>query len=191
MTQLTRRQKLLGGAFAIVGVAWALDMLTGGQTPPPANAATGGLTQVANAPVVLDDAEIEAAIASLEADGIELPPLPFDQVPRDLFVPTAFMRSTLQPAELERPGEDEAADAIGMEPFEARHVLQGVLTGRVPLALIDGQLFRRGAELDGYRLVELREDCVVFEQDGRRVKLRVPQRTIEGTDLPAQPGPPN
>jgi hypothetical protein len=43
----------------------------------------------------------------------------------------------------------------------------------VPLALIDGTLYPAGAEIDGYRLVELQRDSAVFEQGESRVILRV------------------
>ncbi|MFQ5806301.1 MAG: hypothetical protein ACE5I3_07620 [Phycisphaerae bacterium] len=85
------------------------------------------------------------------------------------------MKTALAPADVAAAWRPGAPGEPASEPlsFEDRHELQGVLTGRVPLALIDGLLCRRGAEIDGYRLVELHREYVVFQRDGSRVTLRV------------------
>lgn len=173
MISLSRRQRWLGGALGIVVVAWAIDMLTGGQDPPMASAASAPASQLNAVSVPLDQAEVEAVIGMLSTDDVVRPPLSCDGVARDLFVPTAQMRAALATILPDSPSESACDDTENAQSFEARHCLQGVLMGRVPLALIDGRLYRGGAEIDGYRLVQLERDHAVFDHQGARVTLRV------------------
>jgi hypothetical protein len=177
MRSLSRRQKLTGAVLAVVSAVWTLDMLTGSSGPSLAGAAP--------APIVLsgptgpppDPADLRAVIGALQRERVTRTALPFDRVTRDLFVPTEHFKAVqTQVAESDPAWEGEAQAESGKEslPFEARHTLQGVLTGRVPLALIDGSLLREGAQIDGYRLVEIHADFVVLRQGAKRpVKLPV------------------
>jgi hypothetical protein len=182
MTSLSRRQKLVGGAFAIVACSWLVDMLTGGQTPASANAASSESLQANLAPEQLDPTLVQAVIASLASTDDRRPPLPFHEAKRDLFVPSTRMLTALGMTTPETTATSEGDQNVDQQPFETRHQLAGVLTGRVPLALIDGRLYRRGAEIDGYRLVELRDDYVVLQQGNSRVVLRVRQSGDPATE---------
>jgi hypothetical protein len=174
MSSISRRHKLFAGIFCLVAGAWGIDLLTGEQVPGAADAASSSALLVQPVVVPAGPADIETIVESLRDDSVTHAALPFDQTTRDLFVPTSRMKAILrvatQPAgESKTPGELEAR----LAPFDARHELQAVLTGRVPLALIDGRLYRSGAEIDGYRLIELRQDYVVLQRDESRVTLRV------------------
>lgn len=174
MSSISRRHKLLATIFGAVAVAWGIDLLSGGQVPGPADAASSSVFVAQPVVVPAGPADVETIIESLRDDNFTHAALPFEQSTRDLFVPTSRMKAILgvatQPEEESKtPGELEAR----LAPVDARHELQAVLTGRVPLALIDGRLYRRGAEIDGYRLIELCQDYVVLQRDGTRVTLRV------------------
>lgn len=173
MKPLSPRHKVLGGVFAIAAVAGGIDLLTGEPKPSPASAARSPAVAAEAVGLPPDPVDLDAVIESLRKDRAVRPALPFEQVTRDLFVPTARMAAALAPAAPARsaeprPPQQAEAEALA---FHERHELQGVLTGRVPLALVDGLLCRQGAEIDGYRLVELQRDHVVFERDGSRVTL--------------------
>ena len=140
-------------------------MLSGGPGPSPAEAGPSPALTSGPAALPPDPADLEALIEALQRDRGTRSTLPFEQVKRDLFVPTERFEAVLVPV----VGEDSE----GLAPFETRHELQGVLTGRVPLALIDGLLLREGAEIDGYRLVEIHADFVVLRQGREQVTLRV------------------
>jgi hypothetical protein len=176
MKPFSHRNKLLGGVFGLVAVVWGLDLLTGEAGPELVGAALPPVADAAPVPPPVDPPDLAAVMESLRGDHAARPLLPFDQVTRDLFVPTASMEAALARAASAsdlRAETSERQPVTEDQPFDARHSLQGVLTGRVSLASIDGNLVRQGAVIDGYRLVELHRDYVVFEREGSRVILRV------------------
>jgi hypothetical protein len=174
MTQMLTRHKLIGGVLGVVSAAWAVDVLTGEPGPSPANAALSppiATELVARPP---DPADLASVIESLRDDDVPRARLPLDAAMRDLFVPTPQMEAALEVASPATTApEPPATSATEPIQFETRHELQGVLTGRVPLAVIDGRLYPRGSEVDGYRLVELRRDCAIFQRGESQVTLRV------------------
>ena len=176
MKPVSRRHKLIGGVLAIVSAACALDMLTGEPGPSPADAATSIAQATHAAELPPDPDDLETLIESLTHEPAARTRLPFERVRRDLFVPTGRFRAALTSVIAEKAAAD-AREHEGVPqrplPFEARHELRGILTGPVPLALIDGLLVRRGADIDGYRLVEIHADAVVLQQGRERVTLRV------------------
>jgi len=184
MRRLSQRQKLLAGAFGLVAVVWTLDVLSADAGPDLANAAPLAAASGETAALAADPPDLEAVIATLQLDRTTRAALPFDDIKRDLFAPTPLLEAALVPAEPTEPTRADPAEKAKTDdlPFSARHSLQGVLTGRVSLALIDGDLVRRGSVIDGYRLIELHRDYVAFERDGTRVILRV-----ETVDRPKQP----
>jgi hypothetical protein len=176
MKPVSRRHKLIGGVFAIVAAAWALDMLSPATGPSPANAATSPVALGEPVELPPDPVGLEALIESLRRDPPIRTALPFEQVRRDPFVPTRRFEAALAPFAAEGSAERlPEGGRLVKKPltFEARHELRGILTGPVPLALIDGLLVRRGVEIDGYRLIAIHTDSVVFEQGRERVTLQV------------------
>jgi hypothetical protein len=177
MKALSRRQKVTLGTLAVVAMIWVVDLLTGGAGPSQADAATTPTVPHAPAEPTPAPDDLAGVIEALQREQVTRATLPFERVGRDLFVPTERFEAALSVARKAEGGEatDEpegpAHDAL---PFEDRHKLQGVLTGRVPLALIDGVLLREGAEIDGYRLVEIHADFVVLRRGpGKTVALHV------------------
>jgi len=176
MKALSRRQKLIGGAFALVTTVWTIDLLAGRQSPSVAGAtvSTAASTQPVNLPA--DPPDLEHLIEALSGSVVSAAPLPGEELTRDLFVPTPRVEEFVKLAAAAAvPEPQEAAEQRAEpEPFETRHVLRGVLSGRLPLALIDDVLYARGAEVDGYRLLEIHGDRVILQQGQSRVELRVP-----------------
>jgi hypothetical protein len=176
MKAISRRHKMIGGVFAIVSAAWALDMLSPAPGPSPADAATAPAALGKPVELLSDPVGLEALIESLRRDPPPRTALRFEQVSRDPFAPTGRFDAILTPlvGEGSSEGLGEGGRLVRKPlPFEARHELQGILTGPVSLALIDGLLVRRGVEIDGYRLIAIHTDSVVFEQGREQVTLHV------------------
>lgn len=176
MKPFSRRQKLIGGVFVIISTAWVFDMITGGPGPAPAAAAPALALPGQPAELPPDPADLQALIGSLLQNPPSRSLLPFERARRDLFVPTGRFQQALAPLVADGGAEEarERADSrTKPSAFEARHELQGILTGPLPLALIDGLLLPRGALIEGYRLVEIRADAVVFVKGQERLILRV------------------
>jgi hypothetical protein len=176
MKAISRRHKLIGGVFAIVSVAWALDMLTGEAGPSPAGGATATAMLGQPAELPPNPPDLETLVQSLLRKPQPRTALPFESVRRDLFVPSgpfeaAHLSILANKSAQPLPQEQNASEKT--QPFEAQHELQGILTGPVPLALIDGRLVREGALVDGYRLVRIDVDHVVLQQNNNQVTLRV------------------
>ena len=103
-----------------------------------------------------------------------------DQLQRDLFEPTAVMETAFTPVETNPPPElaaTAARSAVREADFQTSHNLEGVLLGRTPLAVIDGHVLAVNSDLDGYTLLEVQRDRVVFQQPatGARVVLELSQ----------------
>ena len=174
MTPISRRHKVLGGFLAVVAVLWALDTFYGGAKPKAVSAAglPQGPTPVAGRPPAAEPPDDAAGLPSLAQAYPALPHLGLDTVRRDLFVPTTLMSAVYEVPDVavgdasvtDRP----AADAV---PFEQRYRLQGVVTGRVPFAVVNGTPLPLGAPLEGRTLVEIHREHVVFQRGGSRVVL--------------------
>jgi hypothetical protein len=191
MTRLSKRHKLIAGALGLVSAAWLVDALTGGLEPrraiataaeqAPGDRSAGSGQSHAPAPVAAESvgsplaaAELASVIESLSEYRARGAPLPFDRVARDLFVPTpAFDAALALAGGTTSTAGGAAAPEQRDQRFDARHELQGVICGRMPLAIIDGHLCPLGAEIDGYRLVEVRRDHAIFQGKDTRVTLRV------------------
>jgi len=181
MRAVSRRQKLLLGALGIVATAWFADSLSGGGKTAVAKAASTGASESvpteADAPAGSDVAEL---LVSLSAEPQPAAPLDPDRLGRDLFVPTVVLQSACKALNTNAAvtgAQAEKAPAAEDTPLDQRHELQGVLSGgRVPLAIIDGQLFKTGSKLDGYTVVGIERDHVVCERGGQRVVLTLSDR---------------
>lgn len=172
MKPLSSKQKILGGVFLIVGTAWSLDMFTADSSPVAADASQANGQAVV--PLPSEPADLELLIERVTQPAPVREPLPFDFLTRDCFDAAAALALDAMKTNPEHPGNETETDRPPEQPFDAQHRLQGIVAGRLPLALVDGRLLRPGALLDGYRLTEIRRDEVVFERDGDRVILRLP-----------------
>ncbi len=173
------RQKALLGCMGIVGLIFAFDFVTGGGKPKPAAAVAKAPTAAAAATLPVGEtaesaaqagadarksvtellAELEARAKSIAAEVIDIPQ-------RDLFKPAAWLRSAMEPPP--EPTAEQAAAEGGMaarEPsFAEKHKLQGTIMGRVAMAIIDGDVYRCGDELDGYVVLSIERDQVTLRR---------------------------
>lgn len=133
-------------------------------------------SQAAQAPAVEGDSESTAAdlrivIAYEPENDYELSRCLFelaeaDNVQQAVLQPPQ-LRESIQPAELPVDAEAVARDAAG------RLVLRGVIYGRKNAALINGQYFREGEVVEGFRVIRISPAYVVVERDGVHVSLEL------------------
>ena len=179
MIRLTRKQRVLGAALFLAGLIWGADHFFGRGGPAPLQAAQ---TAPARPPSTDDDTQaFSDSLARLSRNEYVSVAGEIDQLQRDLFEPTAVMETAFTPVETNPPPELAATAARSAAPeadFQTSHNLEGVLLGRTPLAVIDGQVLTVNSDLDGYTLLEVQRDRVVFQQPatGARVVLELSQR---------------
>jgi hypothetical protein len=176
----SRRTRLLAGGFLLVFCAWSVDTL--GQERGPKKAVAAQASPAAGAFVIADPPD-RAALDRFLADGEPHREALVLEATRDPFaVPAGFAIAGAAP---HQPAESQPAEeAISASPAPAAavsdeksfadvHHLQGVILGARPLALIDGNGYRVGDWIDGYRIVALsRNTAELVGRDGR-VVLRV------------------
>lgn len=173
MIELTGRKKLLLGCLGLVVLIWMWDLLAGGARPASVQAATS------IAPASAAPAEQKSPTPSMSTLMQSEPAVPRRlRVRRDLFVPTSAMRERYDTASGVggRAGSPGGRIHPTKPPFDQRHQLQGVITGATRLAVIDGQVYAHGAELDGYTLLEVHRARVVFQRGEERAVLLLPER---------------
>jgi hypothetical protein len=167
--QLGRRKALAAG-LGIISLLWTGDMLLG-PDPQSAQAVGGG---VAGKPVVLpsepaDRARIEAGLLSGAA---EIQPLDLSQFKRDPFVATTKLPAAT--GILAPPAAVPASAPTDVPPAtEPTWVIQGVVLGKRPFAVINGQICSKGDEIEGHRVESIERDVVTLSRAGRRTQLRV------------------
>ena len=171
MKAVPRRSKVAGGALGVVICLWVVDSMWGNGTPDSASASSA--PTVTPSPVS-EPTDLAEPLRPLAPPSVLNADLELDWLRRDLFVATTVMEAAY-PSTDAGPGDDTEAERNRQAalPFEQRHELQGVLTGRNPFAVIDGSLVSPGAEVDGFVLIEIHRDHVVFQRDGSRVLLSV------------------
>ena len=160
MKRWSPTQRILVGALALAMTGWGLDALTRSSGPSPAQgAASGEGVQPATGAGTEDAVQLVQRLLSREYTSVAAE---LDRTERDLFVPMPLMQTATTPQPL--PGEEpEPSSELNPEPdFPSQHVLTGVIIGHTPLAQVDGRLLPVGAMLDGYTLVEIQRDCVIF-----------------------------
>lgn len=178
MKRLSKRQRLLAGAFLLAAGIAAIDRVAGRGSPVPA---TAGQTAPAAAPAAPAGwKEVDALV--LQLTRVEYSSVADDlaSLDRDVFVPTmaasTFLAATAEPVPADEPAEPPAAEP--QVSFVDQHRLSGVILGDAPLAVIDEQLMSVGAELDGFTLVQIERDYVLFAQSETetRIVLELAQR---------------
>lgn len=165
MKRPKKRQRLLISAACLALVGWLLDSaLRDGPTEAQAGSSTDGTRQTVRWQDISGLIERYTHV-QYESLARELAALD-----RDLFVPTPAITARLFERPIDDDGEAEQA-AAERAAFSDRHRLTGVVLGRQPLAVIDGQVVRSGDRLDGHHVLEVQRDSVVLECD--ITKLRV------------------
>jgi hypothetical protein len=178
MKRLTRKQRVLGTALLLAGLVLGADRFFGSGHPAPLQAAQA---VSAAPPSTAEDAQDFAdSLARLSRNEYVSVADRIDQLQRDLFEPTAIMETAFTPVETDSPAELAAAaaqSAASDADFQTRHKLEGVMLGRTPLAVIDGQVLAVNSDLDSFTLLEVQRDRVVFRQPatGARVVLELSQ----------------
>ncbi len=109
-------------------------------------------------------------------------------VQRDPFVPSPLIDALLHPAP---PPADEPLPVQTEDPaenFRASHQLDGVVLGPEPLAVVDGQIVAVGAALDGWQLLRVERERVIFRRTNGRGELSLevppPRRAAPATASP-------
>lgn len=175
MNRLTLRQRALFGGLALTGLVWAVDALSGRSGPAPLQAAQATPTAETAAVPEPNVAQLVAQLTQAEyasvADELE-------RSQRDLFVPTTQVEAAYAVKEgapvAETPEHPGLVPAAASEPaFSAQHRLLGVLIGAKPLAVLDGHVLPLQAELEGYRLVRIERDYVLFRHTATGQTVRV------------------
>jgi hypothetical protein len=169
MKRLSKRQRLLAGALLVAGAIAAIDRFTGGGPPAPARAREATEAAPPAAPAGWND--VNALVAKLTQSDYASVADELEQLERDVFVPTssaraAFVANDPAPAE---PTEPPAAER--QAGFLERHNLSGVVLGETPLAVVDEQLLSLFAQVDGFMLVQIERDYVVFQELGTDTRL--------------------
>lgn len=176
MIRLTRKQRVLGTALLLAGLVLGADRFFGSGQPAPLLAAQ---TAVATPTSTADDAQaFSDSLARLSHSEYVSVADTIDQLQRDLFEPTAVMETAFTPIETDPSPELAAAAARSAAPeadFQTSHNLEGVLLGNTPMAVIDGRVLAVNSDLDGYTLVEVQRDRVIFHQPatGARIVLEL------------------
>ncbi len=186
------RRKLLAGILAVLLAVWLLDTLARSRGPATAKGATSGnLLRVSSSagpaasPVLNTAATVPPAGPGDSAGGPagELTTQPttqasiateLEQLDRDLFVPSRRLVTALDQAS-ENSAESAATSAPAPVevPFDQRHVLEGVILGPRPLAVVDGRVLAIGAVLEEYTLERIERDAAIFRDADTEMILKV------------------
>jgi hypothetical protein len=174
--RLTRKQRVLGTVLLLAGLVLGADRFFGSGRPAPLQAAQAG--PAAPASTAADAQAFSDSLARLSRGEYVSVADRIDQLQRDLFEPTAVMETAFTPVETDLPPEPAAAAAqaaASEADFQSSHHLEGVLLGHTPMAVIDSRVLAVNSDLDGYTLVEVQRDRVIFQKlaTGARVVLEL------------------
>ncbi|RMF80831.1 MAG: hypothetical protein D6744_07820 [Planctomycetota bacterium] len=182
MMGLSKRRTLLLTSLGVSMLIWLADALfNGGASGPTRAQATVADPPAAATPATkktkTPQANTDYWLALLREDPRRRSPVPLGRFRRDPFEITDAMIRKLK---LEARGasaveaQNPEPEAPPETPFGQRHVLRAVVFGREPCAVVDGVIMTIGSELDGYRLVSIDREAVVFEREGDRRRLVIP-----------------
>lgn len=180
------RRKILGGVFFMVASAFAIDMVTGGPgggaTTPQSARGAPGLQATAPPAARLLPTDLQELISAVRAAGSNRRAFDPSLTTRDLFRPSERIEALLQPpAELrgrfDAPGAalatQPAAVVAPAEAWRRTHELSGIVHGRVALALIGETLYPRGAVVDGFRIIAIEREAVIFSDGATEITLTI------------------
>ena len=172
MRRIPTKQRVLGGALLLALVVWKVDSLTrGGPPQAQASQATPEPAQVVSA----DWKDTSALVDRLTNTGYTSVEPALDELQRDLFVPTPMIEAAFAGME---PGDALAAKAAEEEAarppdFKSVHKLTGVMIGQARLAVVDGRVVPLNSDLDGFTLIEVQRDYVVFRQRDSELEVQL------------------
>ena len=70
-------------------------------------------------------------------------------------------------------GADAVAEALPPPPPWSPHLTAVMIAGRESLAVVDGEIVRLGEEIDGHRLVQVRDREAVFQKGSKRSVVEI------------------
>ncbi len=97
-----------------------------------------------------------------------------NRLERDLFLPSAAIKEAVAPrapAPVDAVAATAGNEAAAVSDFRTRHKLNGVLVGGTPLAVIDNRVLAIHSDLDGYTLIDVQRDYVVFRNASTGARL--------------------
>ncbi len=174
MKPIPMKQRVLFGALLLAAGIYLVDTLTGGAEPRPANAAPAAQPQL---PSIGPWQDVSGLIARLTAGRYQPLDGELDALSRDLFAPTPTVEKAFGIGVARKQATPESSPTERSSDFQQNHRLEGVVLGRQPLALINGQVYALNSDLDGYKLIEISRSHVDLHHppSGRRVRLELPQ----------------
>jgi len=186
------RQRIIGTTLMLVAAAWGADYLTGRVNPQSVKAATPA---TAKGTAENDDSTSQTIghiLASLHGTNQQQSAL---RLTRDLFSDDQVRRAMASADAALPPQRDKdtrrLSDPSGKtKPGEPEPVLQlsGIVRGRTPMAIIDGQIVTAGATIGGFRVVRVEPDRVVLIKDDQRRTLILPRpAAVRGRSADTQP----
>ncbi len=175
------RRRLLLGTLALSGAGLLIDTLVRAGAPRPAVAAPGSAAASAASSSEIEPADLAQVLASLHELPGQTPAWASLDMTRDPFEMPEELRPIvaappepppveIAPAAAVAPAEEQAAPA----GFEDLHILDGILHGPCPVAIVDGRTCRVGSLIGGYRLTAIEREYVVFQRAGEQAILRLP-----------------
>jgi hypothetical protein len=176
MKRISAKNGALVGALLLVGAIWVFDHSSGGSRPETLQAAQS--TGDAQPVVTLDWEPVAETVEQLTRGDYTSVIDELDRLEHDVFLPGPELTFTTTLDELEGAGlaaVAEPEDVAATPGFAARHKLPGVVVGVQPLAVVDGLVLPLNSDLDGYMLVDVQRDYVVFADaaSGERVTLEL------------------
>ncbi len=156
--------------LAVVMVIVYVRMFSSSETPQVAVAADPAL--VVPAAAASGAAQNQAPQASPRVARTLLPQPAIRELARDPFVvPSLYAQATPASTDEEPSGLTGPALEREIRTGAEQLVLQSTISGRVPLATINGRVLSPGDEIEGFVLEQIEPTSVVIRRAGVRVKL--------------------
>ena len=158
------------------------------SAPAEATAAANPATVVATGAPMAPGREagsIDAQVFNSKNPEVEAPKVAANAITRDIFMPNPsifpeIIKKTTGPRgskvdvvedeKSKRDAELKRKEALIREQGAALH-LESTITGRRPIAIINGTVLGPGGLINGFRIVEINSQACVVEKDGVRLNL--------------------
>lgn len=174
--KLTTRHKLGAVVCILGGLAVGIDRLfilpqeAAAERPPGEQSAPVVTTGTANTPEIPAGSisTARAAIADRLEQLAQRRGFDLERVPDAFSPPTAWL--------VDVDPDGPRTTRMTAAEFEATHPLAGVMAvGDGGYAIIEGRMLFIGQELDGFTLIKVGQRSALFESDGVRVQLVLPE----------------